>query len=207
MGASLAMAPGGIAFKVPAFEKNHGLRPCMVAPTKIITGLGLSLGIDILEALRATGDYRTLLTSKATAIAKALSTPMRTCPNVFVRGEDEHKPGVSDGYDFGFLHIKVMIKQLFLKSKGLEAVDKAIGQLARLLWEAESTAVASSPHVLTADPPHRFSSPRRRFSPPILPSTALLTAAPPLAGAPHRRSSPHHPLSRWSSSWILNLRA
>ncbi|KAD5961034.1 hypothetical protein E3N88_12507 [Mikania micrantha] len=35
--------------------------------------------------------------------------------------------------------MQVMIKQLFLKSKGLEAVDKAIGQLARLLWEAEST--------------------------------------------------------------------
>ena len=23
-------------------------------------------------------------------------------------GEDEHKPGRSDGYDFGFLHIKVL---------------------------------------------------------------------------------------------------
>ncbi|KAI3808610.1 hypothetical protein L1987_24565 [Smallanthus sonchifolius] len=32
------------------------LRPCMVAPTKIIAGLGLSLGIDILEASGATGD-------------------------------------------------------------------------------------------------------------------------------------------------------
>ncbi|KAI3704701.1 hypothetical protein L1987_74928 [Smallanthus sonchifolius] len=134
----------GIRIEVPAFEKNHGLRPCMVAPTKIIAGLGLSLGIDILEAPGATGDYRTLLTSKATAIAKALSAPMRTCPNVFVPGEDEHKPGVSDGYDFGFLHIKAIDdaghdKASVFKVKGLEAVDKAIGQLARLLWEAEST--------------------------------------------------------------------
>lgn len=79
----------------------------MVAPTKIIAGLGLSLGIDILEAPGATGDYRTLLTSKATAIAKALSAPLQSCPNVFVPGEDEHKPGRSDGYDFGFLHVKV----------------------------------------------------------------------------------------------------
>ncbi|KAL8240822.1 hypothetical protein R6Q59_014177 [Mikania micrantha] len=134
----------GIRIEVPAFEKNHGLRPCMVAPTKIIAGLGLSLGIDILEAPGATGDYRTLLTSKATAIAKALSAPMRTCPNVFVPGEDEHKPGVSEGYDFGFLHIKAIDdaghdKATVFKVKGLEAVDKAIGQLARLLWEAEST--------------------------------------------------------------------
>ena len=86
----------------------------MVAPTKIIAGLGLSLGIDILEAPGATGDYRTLLTSKASAIAKALSAPLNPCPNVFVPGEDEHKPGHSDGYDFGFLHIKV-ITHLLLK--------------------------------------------------------------------------------------------
>lgn len=152
----------------------------MVAPTKIIAGLGLSLGIDILEAPGATGDYRTLLTSKATAIAKALSAPSQSCPRVFVPGEDEHKAGPSDGYDFGFLHIKVEIfkfrflhlfllfsilpqnfipilngshmllflqaiddaghdKASILKVKALEAVDTAIGQLARLLWEAEST--------------------------------------------------------------------
>jgi len=82
----------------------------MVAPTKIIAGLGLSLGIDILEAPGATGDYRTLLTSKATAIAKALSAPSQSCPQVFVPGEDEHKAGRPDGYDFGFLHIKVKIE-------------------------------------------------------------------------------------------------
>ncbi|KAI3747952.1 hypothetical protein L6452_10710 [Arctium lappa] len=143
--ANLVLLRGcGIRIEVPSFEKNHGLRPCMVAPTKIIAGLGLSLGIDILEAPGATGDYRTLLTSKATAIAKALSAPMLPCPNVFVPGEDEHKPGLSDGYDFGFLHIKAIDdaghdKASVFKVKGLEAVDKAIGQLARLLWEAEST--------------------------------------------------------------------
>lgn len=79
----------------------------MVAPTKIIAGLGLSLGIDILEARGATGDYRTLLTSKASAISRALSAPLNPCPNVFMPGEDEYKPGCSSGYDFGFLHIKV----------------------------------------------------------------------------------------------------
>lgn len=133
----------GIRIEVPPFEEKHGLRPCMVAPTKIIAGLGLSLGIDILEAPGATGDYRTLLTSKSTAIARALSAPLNSCPNVFIPGEDEHKPGQLDGYDFGFLHIKAIDdaghdKASIFKLKGLEAVDKAIGQLARLLWEAES---------------------------------------------------------------------
>lgn len=82
----------------------------MVAPTKIIAGLGMSLGIDILEAPGATGDYRTLLTSKASAISRALSAPIGdACPNIFIPGEDEHKPGRPNGYDFGFLHIKVLI--------------------------------------------------------------------------------------------------
>ncbi|XP_058187858.1 uncharacterized protein LOC131304586 isoform X2 [Rhododendron vialii] len=134
----------GIRIEVPPFAEKHGLWPCMVAPTKIIAGLGLSLGIDILEAPGATGDYRTLLTSKATAIARALSAPLQSCPHVFVPGEDEHKPGRSDGYDFGFLHIKAIDdaghdKASVFKVKGLEAVDRAIGQLARLLLEAEST--------------------------------------------------------------------
>lgn len=134
----------GIRIEVPQFEEIHGLRPCMVAPTKIIAGLGLSLGIDILEAPGATGDYRTLLTSKATAISKALAAPLESCPNVFVPGEYEHKPGQTDGYDFGFLHIKAIDdaghdKASIFKVKGLEAVDRAIGQLARLLWQTEST--------------------------------------------------------------------
>lgn len=134
----------GIRIEVSPFAEKHGLWPCMVAPTKIIAGLGLSLGIDILEAPGATGDYRTLLTSKATAIARALSAPLQSCPPVFVPGEDEHKPGRPDGYDFGFLHIKAIDdaghdKASIFKVKGLEAVDRAIGQLARFLLEAEST--------------------------------------------------------------------
>ncbi|CAG7872488.1 unnamed protein product [Brassica rapa] len=142
--ANLVLLRGcGIRIEVPPFEEKHGLWPCMVAPTKIIAGLGMSLGIDILEAPGATGDYRTLLTSKAVAIANALSAPLSPCPNVFVPGEDGHKPGRSGGYDFGFLHIKAIDdaghdKATMFKVKGLEAVDKAIRQLAKLLWQAES---------------------------------------------------------------------
>ncbi|XP_013725223.1 probable 2,3-bisphosphoglycerate-independent phosphoglycerate mutase [Brassica napus] len=143
--ANLVLLRGcGIRIEVPPFEVKHGLWPCMVAPTKIIAGLGMSLGIDILEAPGATGDYRTLLTSKAVAIANALSAPLNPCPNVFVPGEDGHKPGRSDGYDFGFLHIKAIDdaghdKATLFKVRGLEAVDKAIRQLAKLLWQAETS--------------------------------------------------------------------
>ncbi|AEE82761.1 Cofactor-independent phosphoglycerate mutase [Arabidopsis thaliana] len=144
--ANLVLLRGcGIRIEVPPFHEKHGLWPCMVAPTKIIAGLGMSLGIDILEALGATGDYRTLLTSKAIAIANALSAPLNPCPNVFEPAEDGHKPGRSDGYDFGFLHIKAIDdaghdKATLFKVRGLEAVDKAIRQLAKLLWQAESSS-------------------------------------------------------------------
>ncbi|XP_073296182.1 uncharacterized protein [Primulina huaijiensis] len=146
----------GIRIEVPSFEKIHGLWPCMVAPTKIIAGLGLSLGIDILEAPGATGDYRTLLTSKATAIANALSAPLQLCPNVFVPGEEDHEPGRSNGYDFGFLHIKAIDdaghdKASIFKVKGLEAVDRAIGQLAKLLWQAESSGAFQYYICVTGD--------------------------------------------------------
>ena len=34
------------------FQQRHGLRACMLAPTKIIAGLGMSLGITVLQASR-----------------------------------------------------------------------------------------------------------------------------------------------------------
>ena len=46
-------APSRIA--VEAFQEVHGLRACMVAPTKIIAGLGMSLGMDCLVVPGATG--------------------------------------------------------------------------------------------------------------------------------------------------------
>ena len=43
--------------KVQPFEERHGLKACMVAPTKIIAGLGMSLGIHVLDVPEATGAY------------------------------------------------------------------------------------------------------------------------------------------------------
>eukprot|EP00250_Pteridium_aquilinum_P012894 c21010_g1_i2 orf=41-1498(+) len=146
----------GIRIQVPSFFEKHDLHPCMVAPTKIIAGLGISLGIDILEAPGATGDYRTLLTSKATAISKALAAPMGLVPQIFVPGEENLRAGRTDGYDFGFLHIKAVDdaghdKATMLKVAALESIDKMIGQLARLLWEAECCGTAKFSICVTGD--------------------------------------------------------
>ncbi|CAI5980152.1 unnamed protein product [Closterium sp. NIES-65] len=125
----------GIRIEVPSFKERHGMRACMVAPTKIIAGLGLSLGIDILHVPAATGDYRTCLASKAEAVAAALSTlpphpapakpeptdrtdqngqinpiaPIgRSAPLISVPGEDDPREGCPEGYEFAFLHIKAV---------------------------------------------------------------------------------------------------
>lgn len=79
----------GVLNEVEPFEKRHGLKAFMVAPTCIIRGLGMSLSIDIVDAEGATGDYHTNLESKArTAIATLC---------------DEKA-----AYDFGFLHVKAV---------------------------------------------------------------------------------------------------
>lgn len=47
-----------------SFEERHGLRGAMVAPTKIIAGLGASVGLSLLSCPGATGDYRTDFAAK-----------------------------------------------------------------------------------------------------------------------------------------------
>ncbi|KAK9817062.1 hypothetical protein WJX72_008993 [[Myrmecia] bisecta] len=125
----------GSRIGVQPFAERHGLRACMVAPTKIIAGLGMSLGIDRLEAPGTTGDYRTQFHSKAVTIAGAL---------------------VGGGYDFGFLHIKAVDdtghdRQIALKVRYLEVVDKMLLQLVKLLWEAEKAGQGRFSLCFTGD--------------------------------------------------------
>ncbi|GAB4817188.1 hypothetical protein N2152v2_004234 [Parachlorella kessleri] len=128
----------GSRLAVQPFLERHGLRACMVAPTKIIAGLGMSLGLDVLEAEGATGDYRTLFHKKAEVIAKALTT---------------------GGYDFGFLHIKAVDdtghdRLVDLKASAVryeEVVDRMVGQLLRLLWQAERAGRGRYSLVVTGD--------------------------------------------------------
>ena len=125
----------GSRLRVESFEARHRLRAFMVAPTKIIAGIGMTLGLDVVEAPGATGDYHTNLTAKAEATAERLD-----------RG----------GYDLGFLHVKAVDdaghdRNLPLKVHLIEAVDRMLGQLFRLLWR-NARASGDRYHVLcTAD--------------------------------------------------------
>eukprot|EP00850_Spirogloea_muscicola_P022802 SM000312S11995 [mRNA] locus=s312:86963:88923:- [translate_table: standard] len=145
----------GLRIEVPSFEQRHGLRACMVAPTKIIAGLGLSLDMSVLPVEGATGDYRTLLTSKAAAIAEALGSPALT-RQVLDPGRKMYHGTNDNYYDFGFLHIKAVDdaghdKSLDLKLQALEAVDRMVLQLARMLWDAEVAGLSKYTLCVTGD--------------------------------------------------------
>ncbi len=108
------------------FSKKHGFeKACMVAPTKIIAGVGMCTGMTILNVPGASGDYKSNFTNKAKAMFDAIK---------------EH------GYDFGFLHVKAVDDashdaDTLLKISCIEVVDAMVGQLIRLLHEHRIDAV------------------------------------------------------------------
>ena len=119
----------GKRIDAPLFSQVHnGLKGCMIAPTKIIAGIGKTLGIEVLDAEGATGDYHTQLTSKAKRAADALLT--KNCCN------EDYK------YDFCFLHVKGIDdaghdKICPLKIALIEKVDTMVSQLIQLLWQQQ----------------------------------------------------------------------
>lgn len=103
---------------MPTFYERHGLKAFMVAPTAIIRGVGLTVGIDIQgdkEVPGMTGFYDSNIEGKMTFAASKI-----------------------DEYDFGFVHIKAVDdaghdKDLKIKIEQLEKVDRAIGKMIDLL--------------------------------------------------------------------------
>eukprot|EP00798_Chlamydomonas_sp_ICE-L_P006636 gene6636-3293_t len=65
----------GCRIKVPGFQEMHGMKACLVAPTKIIAGLGMSFDVDCIEAKGATGYYDSAFHNKATTMSTALMPP------------------------------------------------------------------------------------------------------------------------------------
>ncbi len=119
----------GSLLELPTFEEKHGVRACMVAPTKIIAGLGKSVGMDVLEVDGATGDYRSDFRNKAVRMARAMGgiSPSSPLPP----------------YGFGFLHIKAVDdashdRDVALKMSCLEVVDAMLGQLIKALRDADA---------------------------------------------------------------------
>jgi 2,3-diphosphopglycerate-independent phosphoglycerate mutase len=64
----------GCRLALRPFAAVHGMRAAMVAPTKIIAGLGMCAGMAVLEVPGTTGDYRTQFHRKAEAMARAMTS-------------------------------------------------------------------------------------------------------------------------------------
>lgn len=114
------------------------LRACMVAPTKIIAGVGITFGLDVLPVSGATGDYRSDLAAKAAAVAAALD-PLASAS---ASASSSSSSSPSSSYDFALLHVKAVDdaghdRAVALKVRLLEAVDAMIGQLLARLRAAE----------------------------------------------------------------------
>ncbi|WIA32441.1 hypothetical protein OEZ86_003263 [Tetradesmus obliquus] len=111
----------GSRISVPSFEQLHGMKACLVAPTKIIAGLGMSFDIQPLDAPGATGSYDSHFASKAAVACGAL---------------------VNGGFDFALLHVKAVDdtghdRMLAMKVKFLEVVDRMVGHILMRLHHAE----------------------------------------------------------------------
>eukprot|EP00854_Cymbomonas_tetramitiformis_P009162 gene9162-10860_t len=89
--------------------------------SRLDAGLGLSFGIDALDAPGGTGDYHTELASKAESAAQSLTSGERDIVFVHVKAVDDAGHDRNTSYKIAFL----------------EAVDQMIGQLTRQLWEAQ----------------------------------------------------------------------
>ncbi|CAL5223026.1 g5481 [Coccomyxa viridis] len=125
----------GSRIRVETFKHRHGMRACMIAPTKIIAGLGMSLGMQCLHVPGATGDYRTALHAKAEAAADAL---------------------VNGATDMVFLHIKAVDdtghdRLTALKVGFLSAIDLMLGQLIKRLHSASKSRAQCTFIAVTGD--------------------------------------------------------
>ncbi|GJQ09547.1 hypothetical protein GpartN1_g1338.t1 [Galdieria partita] len=114
-----------------SFREKYGLRAFAIAPTKIIAGLTLCLGMELVPAPGATGDYDTDLLSKA-----------RTCVEWMRKEED---------YDFGFIHVKAVDDTghdgwLQGKCMFLEKIDEMIHFLLEQLGESCVNLVVTGDH-------------------------------------------------------------
>jgi 2,3-diphosphopglycerate-independent phosphoglycerate mutase len=108
---------------VPSFEEKHGLKGCIVAPTAIIRGVGLTFNMDVIESEGATGYYDSNLEGKFVKMAETLDT--------------------EGGYDFGFVHIKGVDdaghdKCYKTKVEQIEKTDKAIVKMLEMLNESKT---------------------------------------------------------------------
>ncbi|KAG1446447.1 hypothetical protein G6F56_009569 [Rhizopus delemar] len=123
--------------EVPSVEQIHGLRSFLIAPTCIIAGIGMTLGMDLIKVPGATGDYSSDFNAKAQSCIKHIT---------------------SDAYDFGFCHLKAVDdaghdKDVHKKIYYLEKIDEMIGSVLQQLNQKSNesyTVIITGDHTTPA---------------------------------------------------------
>ncbi|KAI9175774.1 hypothetical protein H9P43_006138 [Blastocladiella emersonii ATCC 22665] len=115
---------GGMRIRVTPFAERHGFArgAFMVAPTCIIAGLGMTVGMDVIPVKGATGDYRSDFMAKVNRAVELIQ---------------------SGDYDFGFVHFKAVDdaghdRDVEKKVHFLQLIDSAIGHAVKAL-DADAT--------------------------------------------------------------------
>lgn len=83
--------------QIKPFHVLHGIQAFLIAPCKIIAGVGITAGIDMVKAPGATGGYDTDLLSKARACVEYL----------MLRSQDDEAQQEYE-YSLGIVHIKAV---------------------------------------------------------------------------------------------------
>ncbi len=113
--------------ELPPFRDLHGIRSFLIAPTKIIAGIGATAGIDIVHAPGATGGFDTNLLSKAYECVKEMNTEI-------VSENEDGSHYVSYKYDLGIIHVKAVDeaghhRSVEKKVEWFEKSDEMVGVL------------------------------------------------------------------------------
>ncbi|KAJ6229233.1 cofactor-independent phosphoglycerate mutase [Anaeramoeba flamelloides] len=125
----------GEKINVTPFNKLHNLSGFMIAPTAIIKGIGISIGLPIVNVKGATGDCNSNLLAKGEALIENIT---------------------KDKYDFGFVHVKGIddashdgepkLKRDLIQ-KGEEMITKIVNALAKNEDNTEYLIVVSGDHT------------------------------------------------------------
>jgi 2,3-diphosphopglycerate-independent phosphoglycerate mutase len=107
----------GMRLNVPPFDARHNVKAFMIAPTAIIAGLGMSVGLPIIKVEGATGDMDSNYDAKTIKAAELMSGDIYNMGIIHMKGIDDaaHDGKVAEKADLierADKAIRILIEQL-----------------------------------------------------------------------------------------------
>ncbi|OBZ83553.1 2,3-bisphosphoglycerate-independent phosphoglycerate mutase 1 [Choanephora cucurbitarum] len=125
----------GSCIDVPSIQEKHKLKSFLIAPTCIIAGIGMTVGMDLIDVPGATGDYSTDFNAKGKACLHHIQ---------------------SDKYDFGFCHLKAVDdaghdrnveKKIYYMQKIDAMIGSVVSQLRSDPGDTQYTIIVTGDHT------------------------------------------------------------